>query len=253
MENIRKEDIDISQIYGNDCILSTEEFIKENKFSESGLSNKLAEESLRIYGVNQIKQSKPKRWYNYFFASLFTPFNLILLGITFILLYTDVILPASPSPINIIVIVILILVSTILEFVENFRSNKAAERLKQLVETTATVIRNGEEINIPIKQITVGDLVKLSAGDMIPADLRIIDSKDLYVSQSSITGESDAVKKVSETELNSIDDIESITDIDNICFMGTNVISGTAKGIVTKIGDSTYFGKVAHTLVSRKT
>ncbi len=253
MENTKKEDIDISKMYGKDCISSAEEFIKENRVSESGLTDRLVEESSKIYGINQIKQSKPKRWYNYFFASLFTPFNLILLGITFILFYTDVILPENPSPINIIVIVILILVSTILEFVENFRSNKAAEKLKQLVETKATVIRNGEEINIPIKQITVGDIVKLSAGDMIPADLRIIESKDLYVSQSSITGESDAVKKVAQTELESIDDIDSITDIDNICFMGTNVISGTAKAVVIKIGDSTYFGKVAHTLILRKT
>ena len=252
MENTKKEDIDISKMYGEDCILSTEKFIKENRVSDSGLTTKLVEEHLKKYGINQIKQSKPKRWYNYFFASLFTPFNLILLGIVFILFYTDVILPESPSPINIIVIIILILVSTILEFTENFRSNKAAEKLKQLVETTTTVVRNGKEINIPIKQITIGDLVKLSAGDMIPADLRVIESKDLYVSQSSITGESDAVKKVADTELESIDDIDSITDIDNICFMGTNVISGTAKAVVIKTADSTYFGKVAHTLVSGK-
>ena len=86
---------------------------------------------------------------------------------------------------------------------------------------------------------------------MIPADIRLIESKDLYVGQSSITGESDAVKKVSNTELNSIDDIESITDLDTICFMGTNVISGTAKGIVIKTGDNTYFGKVANSMTMR--
>lgn len=135
-----------------------------------------------------------------------------------------------------------------MEFIEVFRSNKAAEKLKELVETTSTVIRNGKKITIPLKEVTVGDMVILSAGDMIPADLRIIESKDLYVGQSSITGESDAVRKLTETELESIDDIDSITDLDTICFMGTNVISGSAKGIVIKSGDSTYFGKVAHTL-----
>lgn len=183
-----------------------------------------------------------------FFASLFSPFNSILLGITFILVYTDIILPENPSPANIIVIALLIIVSTLLEFIEVFRSNKAAEKLKELVETTSTVIRNGKKITIPLKEVTVGDMVILSAGDMIPADLRIIESKDLYVGQSSITGESDAVRKLTETELESIDDIDSITDLDTICFMGTNVISGSAKGIVIKSGDSTYFGKVAHTL-----
>ncbi len=124
--------------------------------------------------------------------------------------------------------------------------------MKQLVETTATVIRNGKKFKIPIKEVTLGDTVILSAGDMIPADIRLIESKDLYVGQSSITGESDAVRKLTNTEIKSIDDIESITDLDTICFMGTNVISGSAKAVVIKTGDNTYFGKVAHTLTQGK-
>ena len=145
----------------------------------------------------------------------------------------------------------MILLSTLLEFIEEFRSNNAAEKLKELVETTATVIRNGKEITIPIKEVTLGDTIKLSAGSMVPADIRIIESKDLYVGQSSITGESDAVRKETNSELNSIDDIESITDLDTICFMGTNVISGSATGIVIKTGDSTYFGRVARSMTNR--
>ena len=86
---------------------------------------------------------------------------------------------------------------------------------------------------------------------MIPADMRIIESKDLYVGQSSITGESDAVRKEANTELKSIEDIDSITDLDTICFMGTNVISGTAKGVVIKTGDNTYFGRVARSMSNR--
>ena len=124
--------------------------------------------------------------------------------------------------------------------------------MKELVETTATVIRNGKEKKIPIKEVTLNDIVVLSAGDMIPADLRIIESKDLYVGQSSITGESDAVRKLTNTELESIDDIDSITDLDTICFMGTNVISGSAKAVVIRTGDNTYFGRVAHTLTQGK-
>ena len=248
MANVKKEDVDVKTLYGNDCVSSSEDFKKAHGVSDKGLSSKTAMERLKNLGPNQIKQAKQKKWYNYFFASLFSPFNSILLGITFILVYTDIILPENPSPANIIVIALLIIVSTLLEFIEVFRSNKAAEKLKELVETTSTVIRNGKKITIPLKEVTVGDMVILSAGDMIPADLRIIESKDLYVGQSSITGESDAVRKLTETELESIDDIDSITDLDTICFMGTNVISGSAKGIVIKSGDSTYFGKVAHTL-----
>lgn len=247
-----KEDIDVKSFYGEDCVLASEDFKKNHKVSEKGLTSSKASENLKNYGLNQVKQSKPKKWYNYFFASLFSPFNSILLGISFILVYTDIILPEHPSPANIIVIAVLILVSTLLEFIEEFRSNNAAEKLKELVETTAIVIRNGKEKKVPLKEVTIGDTVILSAGDMIPADVRIIESKDLYVGQSSITGESDAIRKLTNTEIKSIDDIESITDLDTICFMGTNVISGTAKAVVIKTGDNTYFGKVAHTLSSGK-
>lgn len=252
MANVKKEDIDVKSFYGEDCILDAEDFKKKHKVSEKGITSSKASENIKNLGLNQIKQSKPKKWYNYFFASLFSPFNSILLGISFILVYTDIILPEHPSPANIIVIAVLIIVSTLLEFIEEFRSNNAAEKLKELVETTAIVIRNGKEKKIPLKEVTIGDTVILSAGDMIPADVRIIESKDLYVGQSSITGESDAVRKLTNTEIKSIDDIESITDLDTICFMGTNVISGTAKAVVIKTGDNTYFGKVAHTLTQGK-
>jgi Mg2+-importing ATPase len=252
MITIKKDDIDVSQVYGEDCVLSINDFMKKHNVQNSGLSTKQVEENIKNFGINQIKQAKPKRWYNYFFSSLFTPFNMILLGICFILLYTDIILPEVPSPANIIVILSLIVISTLLEFIEVYRSNKAAEKLKNLVSTTVTVIRNNKESEISVTDLTVDDLVVLSAGDMIPADLRIIESKDLYVGQSSITGESDSVKKLSQTEIESIKDIESITDVDTICFMGTNVISGSAKGIVTRVGDSTYFGKVAKTLSQGK-
>ncbi len=156
-----------------------------------------------------------------------------------------------PSYANIIVIAILVTASTLLEFFEEYRSNKAAEKLKELVATTATVLRDGKEVQIPIKEITLGDIVILSAGSMIPADLRVLEAKDLYVGQSSLTGESDAVRKVSNSEI-SLDELDSISDLDTICFMGTNVISGSAKCAVIKTADSTYFGKVAHTITTGK-
>lgn len=252
MAGIQKEEIDVKKYYGEDCTLNVEEFKNKYKVSEKGITKSKAEENIKKYGLNQVKQAKPKKWYNYFFASLFSPFNSILLGISFILVYTDIILPEHPSPANIIVIAALIIISTLLEFIEVYRSNSAAEKLKELVETTSTVIRNGKKVKIPVKEVTIGDIVILSAGDMIPADIRLIESKDLYVGQSSITGESDAVRKLTNTEIESIENIESITDLDTICFMGTNVISGSAKAVVIKTGDSTYFGKVAKTLIQGK-
>ena len=252
MANTRKEEVDVKKIYGQDCMSSTEDFKKKYNVKDSGITNQKAQENIKNFGYNQIKQAKPKKWYNYFLSSLLSPFNSILLGISFILVYTDIILPENPSPANIIVIAVLVLVSTLLEFFEVFRSNNAAEKLKEMVETTSAVIRDGKKIQIPLKEVTFGDTVILSAGDMIPADLRVIEAKDLYVGQSSITGESDAVRKTVNTELANIDEIESITDLDNICFMGTNVISGSAKAVVIKTGDNTYFGKVARTLTQGK-
>ena len=246
-----KEEVDVAKMYGEECTLPRDEFIKNYKVNPNGLSDTQATKRIEKLGLNEIKQAKPKRWYSYFLDSLFSPFNCILLGIVAILCYTDVYLPETPSYANIIVIAILVTASTLLDFFEEYRSNKAAEQLKQLVATTTSVIRNGKEVQIPIKEVTLGDIVTLSAGSMIPADLRIIESKDLYVGQSALTGESDSVKKSVESEL-SINDLDSISDLDTICFMGTNVISGSAKGVVVKTADSTYFGKIAHTLTQGK-
>ncbi len=250
MSNI-KEEINIKKLYGQECILPKDEFIKKYNINEKGLSTEQAQKLLENNGLNQISQTKPKQWYNYLFESLFSAFNSILLGITLVLFYTDIILPETPSYANIIVILVLVTASTLLEFFEEFRSNKAAEKLKELVATTSHIIRDGKEIKIPIKDVTIGDTVLLSSGSMIPADLRIIEAKDLYVGQSSLTGESEAIKKLNNSE-KKIDEINSVTDLDTICFMGTNVISGTAKGVVIKIADDTYFGKIAHTLSNGK-
>ena len=246
-----KEDVDVYEMYGKDSKMSKEEFLSEYKVTESGLSTKKAEESIHNLGPNEIKQAKPKKWYHYLFESLLTPFNCILIGISIILVYTDIYLAETPSYANIIVIAILVVASTLLDFFESYRSNKAAEKLKEMVATTASVIRDGKKIEIPVKNIALGDIVLLSAGSMIPADLRIIEAKDLYVGQSSLTGESDSVKKTIELE-NTNEEVDSIAELNNICFMGTNVISGSAKGVVIKTGDSTYFGKIAYTVSSGK-
>ena len=136
MQNIKKEDIDVKKYYGEDTVLKVEEFKNKYKISENGLETEEAKEKLKNLGLNQIKQSKSKKWYNYLLSSLFSTFNSILLGIGFILIYTDIILPEKPSPANIIVIIALIIVSTLLEFFEVFRSNKAADKLKELVDVS---------------------------------------------------------------------------------------------------------------------
>lgn len=246
-----KENVDVLKMYGEDSTTKRDEFLKKHNLNEKGLTSKQAEINIKKFGLNETKKAKPNKWYNYLLQSLLTPFNCILIGISIILIYTDIYLAIEPSYANIIVIAILVTASTLLDFFESYRSNKAAEKLREIVETTTTVIRDNKEINIPVKNVTLGDIVLLSAGSIIPADLRIIESKDLYVGQASLTGESDNIKKTVELE-NNQEELDSISDFDNICFMGTNVVSGSAKGVVIKIGDSTYFGEIANTVTSGK-
>ena len=246
------EEFDVKEEYGDLSLTNTNEFINKYNVDLKGLTNAKLMANQKKYGSNEVKGAKPKRWYHYFFESLFSPFNAILLGISLVLIYTDIVLPENPNPANIIVIIFLVLISTFLEFFEEYRSNKAAQKLKELVQTKCTVVRNGEKIKVPFKSITVGDIVKLSAGDMVPADLRVLESKDLFVGQSSITGESDSIKKTPDSEMKSLDELESITDLDNICFMGTNVVSGSATCVVIKVADDTYFGQVAHSITTGK-
>lgn len=246
-----KENVDVLKMYGEDSTTKRDEFLKKHNLNEKGLTSKQAEINIKKFGLNETKKAKPKKWYNYLLQSLLTPFNCILIGISIILIYTDIYLAIEPSYANIIVIAILVTASTLLDFFESYRSNKAAEKLREIVETTTTVIRDNKEINIPVKNVTLGDIVLLSAGSIIPADLRIIESKDLYVGQASLTGESDNIKKTVELE-NNQEELDSISDFDNICFMGTNVVSGSSKGVVIKVGDSTYFGKIANTVTSGK-
>lgn len=240
----------VKQVYEKESMQTAEEFIKNNNIDiKNGLNERKVKENILNNGLNEIKQKKSKKWYNYLFESLVSPFNLILLGIALVLTYTDVYLAEQKSYSNIIVILILTTVSTLLEFFEVYKSNKAAEKLKSLIETKTNVLRNGKEEKVALNEITIGDIIILSAGDIIPADLRIIEAKDLYVAQSTLTGESEAVKKVVNIETNKI---ETITDLENICFMGTNVTSGYAKAVVIKVGDNTYFGKIAHTVTEGK-
>lgn len=249
----KNDKVDIKKLYGKQCISTIDEFVSNMKTDvNTGLTSAQAEENIAKYGKNELNNSKPKKWYKYFFSSLMTPFNLILIGIIFVLVYTDIYLTNPPTYANIIVICVLILVSTLLEFIIVYKSNRDAANLKKLIATTATVIRNGEKVKLPISELTFGDVVILSAGDLIPGDLRLIESNNLHVSQSSLTGESEAIEKFTQTQLQSIEELESITDLDDICFMGTNVTSGSAKGVIFKTANNTYFGKISNAINNRK-
>lgn len=245
-QEYKNDKIDIKQLYGKECISSVDQFISDKNIDTNlGLNDRQIQLNYEKYGKNELNSARPKKWYQYLISSLINPFNLILMGIIVVLIYTDVYLSDPPSYANIIVIIALILLSTFLEFFIVYKSNRDAANLKKLIQTTSTVIRNGKKQNTPVEELTVGDVVVLSAGDLIPGDLRLVESNNLHVSQSSLTGESEAIEKFVDSDLQSVDEIESLADLNNICFMGTNVTSGAGKGVVCKIANDTYFGKIS--------
>ena len=252
-QKLKNDRIDIKQLYGKECIPSVEQFISDNDIdTDLGLNDAQMQLNYGKYGKNELNSARPKKWYQFLASSFINPFNLILVGIIVVLIYTDVYLSEPPSYANIIVIIALILLSTFLEFFVVYKSNRDAANLKKLIQTTSTVLRNGEKKNIPVEDLTVGDVIVLSAGDLIPGDLRLVESNNLHVSQSSLTGESEAVEKFVEADMQSIDEIEGITDLNNICFMGTNVTSGAGKGVIVKIANDTYFGRISSEVGARK-
>ena len=223
------------------------------KTREKGLDFVDVELLSEQYASNEISHEKPRSWYRQLADAFVNPFTGVLLIIAAISFVTSVLLakPGEKDPAAVIVILILVLISGGLRFFQEFRSGREAEGLKSYVKTTATVIRreNGrEEINMA--DLLPGDIVLLSAGDMIPADVRILRAKDLFVSQSALTGESEPVEKYSDAGGNAGE--AALFDLRNICFMGTNVVSGSATAVVLSTGDGTYFGNMAKTLSGRR-
>ncbi|MGI9025267.1 MAG: magnesium-translocating P-type ATPase [Burkholderiaceae bacterium] len=212
-------------------------------------------------GANTIEHEQAMPWWLHLWHCYANPFNLLLTLLAFVSYLTE---DAKAT----IVIGSMVALSTLLRFVQESRSNRAADRLKEMVSTTATVMRRdvsqlaapeapryfgielpvhpARPVEVPIRDLVPGDVVLLAAGDMIPADLRVLSAKDLFVSQAALTGESLPVEKFSVSrELSKGSATSSPLELDNICFMGTNVVSGSASAIVVTTGNRTYFGTLA--------
>ncbi|WP_230397832.1 magnesium-translocating P-type ATPase [Novisyntrophococcus fermenticellae] len=210
-----------------------------------GLSEQAVEKSREQYGSNQITRGKKNSLALGIIQAFVNPFTAVLFILAAISLFTDVLMAdtGEKNPMTVIIIVSMVLISGVLRFVQEARSGNAADNLLKMIKTTTNVERQGiGRAEIPLEDVVVGDLIHLSAGDMIPADLRIIAARDLFISQSALTGESASVEKTSHAYN---EDCGAVTEIPNLAFMGTNVISGTASGLVVAAGDSTIFGDMA--------
>ncbi len=205
-----------------------------------------AEARRKAYGANIVRSKKKRSLAGRVIEAFVNPFTGILFLLAVVSVFTDILFaqPGEKNPATVAIIAAMLLLSGILRFAQDTRSGNAAEKLAKMVRTTATVRREGGVCEIPLEEIVVGDTVLLSAGDMIPADLRITACKDLFVSQSALTGESAPVEKTAAP----LEEVKAITECGNLAFLGGNVVSGSGTGVALAVGGETVFGSIARAL-----
>jgi len=219
----------------------------------SGLDKEQVEEMRDEYGENRLTKQKKHGWLVRLLSAFLNPFSVVLVIIGAFSLIFD------GDPIASIIVFAMVCFSGLLKFSQEMRNNNAAEKLSEMVETTVHVQRKiyneesermeSQKMEIPLDELVVGDILYLAAGDMIPADVRVLKAKDLFISQSALTGESEPVEKFCATVCAKAD---NPLELNNLAFMGTNVISGSATALVLAVGDDTVFGGIAGQLQVKK-
>lgn len=215
-----------------------EELLRDLRTTLGGVTQAEAEERTRATGPNEIAQEKQQSWFVRLLKITRNPLVILLATLSAVSFATG---DARAG----IVMAMMVVLSAGLRFWQEARADAAAAKLKAMIHVTATVIRDGQAMEIPLRDLVPGDIVHLSAGDMIPGDLRVLSSKDLFVTQGSLTGESLPVEKFHDPESKAV---SSPTELGNICFMGTSVESGTATAVVVTTGVHTYFGSMASSI-----
>ena len=216
-----------------------------------GLSQEQVIASQNKNGLNRLEFTKKTPLIIQILKAYITPFTLVLIILGIISFVTDYLLatPGQKDLTSVIIITVMILISGTMSLIQSVRSDQAAQKLAQMIKVTTAVKRAKQPIQeIAVDQVVCGDIIKLAAGDMIPADLRLLEAKDLFVSQASLTGESYPVEKIATTDETTRNDVEYA----NLAFMGTNVVSGSAIGIVIAVGKQTVFGKSAAQMTAKQ-
>lgn len=218
--------------------LQEELFYTQFETSPTGLTSDEAEQRLEKYGPNEVASQKPIPASILFLQAFKDPF-------IYVLALLLIVSAATKDVEASVVMGLMILFSAGIHFIQEYRSQKASLGLKELIETTCTVTRDGLKKEIPMDEVVVGDVVHLSTGDMIPADARLVWAKDLFVNQSSLTGESIPVEKFVNTGNKESADKLTAMDLENLLFMGTDVLSGQGQLVIVKTGKETLFGDIA--------
>ena len=223
-----------------------DELLDGYKSGDNGLDAEAVGKSIDEFGRNVITVGKKNPVFKRLVSAFVNPFTVVLAILAGISVVTDIILaePEDKSFATVIIITTMVMISGVLRFIQETRSGNVADKLTGMIHTTATVIREGRRQEILMEDLAVGDIVLLSAGDMIPADMRILDAKDLFVSQAALTGESEPVEKLGWSPNRRY----SLTDTPNLVFMGSSVVSGSARGVVITVGNETMLGAAAKAL-----
>ena len=226
--------------------MSNQEVLTYLETSINGLSCIEIEEKQEKYGKNIIDIKNNKTLLSRLKEAFINPFNIVLILVAIITFFTDVIISPNKDYLTFILIISTVFISAMISLFQQTSSDKAAQKLKKMISNKIEIIRDGMQESIDVEEIVPGDIVKLSSGDMLPGDVRFLETKDLFIDQASLTGESNPVEKFSILKDKNVE----LTDISNIGFMGTNVVSGTATAVVIGTGNQTYFGSMAKSLYS---
>ncbi len=225
--------------------MKEKELFDEYKTSYNGISIVEVDDRLEEYGKNTIEVKSNNTFLHRLREAFINPFNIVLIIVAIVTFVTDIVLPETKDYATFILIVSAVFISSIISLIQQTKSSNAAKKLKKMISNKMDVIRDEVLYEIDVENIVPGDIVKLSSGDMIPGDVRFLEVKDLFIDQAALTGESNPVEKFTKPKRD-----EDVTDISNIGFMGTNIVSGSATAIVLFTGNNTYFGNMAESLYS---
>ena len=245
--SVKEKQYSVEAKLKNNATISKEELFRNFETSIDGLSVVNLEDIDEKYGKNTIEFGNNYTIWNRLRDSLFNPFNIVLLLVAAVTFVTDVVIATQKDYITFVLLISTVLISAAVSFIQETKSDNAAKKLKSMISNKMDVIRDGNACVVDVSEVYPGDIVKLSSGDMIPGDVRFIETKDLFIDQASLTGESVPVEKFV-----TLKQYDAVTDISNIGFMGTNIISGSALAVVFATGSNTYFGAMAKSLYTVK-
>jgi len=216
--------------------------LKDLESQLDGLSNSEADSRLKQYGTNEIAREKHQSSLMRLLSNIKNPLVLLLLALA-ALSYLTGDLRAT------VVILVMVVLGVVLRFFQEMRADNAAEKLQAMVSNTATLVRGGQEAEVSLKLLVPGDIIRLAAGDMVPADVRVLTAKDLFLNQAALTGEALPVEKKADK---APAEVANPLDLPNLCFLGSNVESGAATAVVIHTGNRTYFGSLAASIVGQR-